>query len=544
MSQILTPGPTLPAIPPADYSAVDFETAERRVASYSGSDRDDVPGNDAVKRKKQKKRESKDDSWVDILVNSQSRRIAGQDVDPSDKHPHSLPGGDPDMASLEVAQVLAAVRGNRHERSLSPSLGSLSSTDEEVVGFGSQAREHGPSIDMDAHVEGLEIDEVERVPRRLRESVDESESSVGHDDDGGGRLAYDDGEEYAADDEDHSQDLSHSHSHHLESEAPPPPVTPQRHRPQAPLPEPPIEREEQEPPSLAMRHALKQQRRLGYFDMHPERKKLYSPGSGQSPDEDDEDDFPLLQPHSPGPLGVRASATSGSTQFGGSASPDVPSFDSSIEKKRAEMERSGLARADSVTLPPSLSSLSGSKSFESATSTQTNGHPATTTTTMAAGSPTAHPIGPRAPAGAAGAGTKTAALIEMYKERERRAQASPPAAAAAAATTTTTPTIITPPSTTTPPAVSIPAPAAPQPLAPSRIPTRTASLPGATNPNANISTPPTTTPEPVVNAPPPDVVVEPPPRVGLGDPTGGRASPARYVHGAPLHNVIEEEEEE
>ena len=28
------------------------------------------------------------------------------------------------------------------------------------------------------------------------------------------------------------------------------------------------------------------------------------------------------------------------------------------------------------------------------------------------------------------------------------------------------------------------------------------------------------------------------------DPDGGRNSPYRYVHGAPLHNVVEEEEED
>lgn len=32
------------------------------------------------------------------------------------------------------------------------------------------------------------------------------------------------------------------------------------------------------------------------------------------------------------------------------------------------------------------------------------------------------------------------------------------------------------------------------------------------------------------------------PKIGLGIP--GRESPYRYVHGAPLHNVLEEEEEE
>lgn len=40
----------------------------------------------------------------------------------------------------------------------------------------------------------------------------------------------------------------------------------------------------------------------------------------------------------------------------------------------------------------------------------------------------------------------------------------------------------------------------------------------------------------------------PPSKVGLGigddAVDAGRASPGRYIHGAPLHNVLEEEEEE
>lgn len=41
-----------------------------------------------------------------------------------------------------------------------------------------------------------------------------------------------------------------------------------------------------------------------------------------------------------------------------------------------------------------------------------------------------------------------------------------------------------------------------------------------------------------------EVHVQPPPRVPVIDEEQGRASPGRYIHGAPLHNVLEEEEEE
>jgi hypothetical protein len=39
-------------------------------------------------------------------------------------------------------------------------------------------------------------------------------------------------------------------------------------------------------------------------------------------------------------------------------------------------------------------------------------------------------------------------------------------------------------------------------------------------------------------------VVGPEGTAAFPDPHLGRASPMRYVHGAPLHNVLEEEEEE
>ncbi|KAF5347772.1 hypothetical protein D9756_010316 [Leucocoprinus leucothites] len=559
ISSAVSPSPKrLSMVPPAEYSEVQFET---RLASYSDSEHNS-PDGDA--KGKKGKRESRDDAWVDILVNSQSRRMVGQDVE----LPTKPAGGDPDMASMEVAQVLAAVRGGRNRSSSSLSLGSMSSRErshrrrffddggEEDGDDGEFAsshrphgghrdvsvREHGPSIDMDAHVEGLEIDEIERVPRE-RQSV-ESESSLGHHAAGTRGLAYD-----ADDEELESQDLSHSHADHEPS------VLEQEHEQE--------QGQEQESSGLSVRHALKQQRRLGYFDLHPERKQLYSPEQQQrpSPGTLDLTDDIHLQPH-------QASAASY-----GSPSPDVPSFDSSIEKRRAEMEKSGLARADSVTLPSTKSSS------ENGHGQQTNGHasagavtptpvaiipPVATTVTPPVSvtlSPSVHPMGPRAPASSsvagtgvgvgAGAGTKTAALIEMYRERERRAAAAPSITATTAtpASTTTTP----PPAVPVPSLPTIAAPAAATPstvpsiITPLRVPARSASLPGATNPNSNIT--PVSVPVPAPAEIPPAPATAPaaveliePPKVLLEE--TGRASPGRYIHGAPLHNVLEEEEEE
>jgi hypothetical protein len=69
---------------------------------------------------------------------------------------------------------------------------------------------------------------------------------------------------------------------------------------------------------------------------------------------------------------------------------------------------------------------------------------------------------------------------------------------------------------------------------PSKLPVRTASL---DNPkSAAEKTPPVPAPEPIPEAA--DVVAAP------LDLPAGRVSPGRYVHGAPLHNVMEEEEED
>ena len=76
---------------------MDFDT---RLASFD----DELPTN------KHQRRKSKDDAWVDILVATNSRRLAGQDAEMRT----GLRGGrsDPELASQEVSEVLAAVRGH------------------------------------------------------------------------------------------------------------------------------------------------------------------------------------------------------------------------------------------------------------------------------------------------------------------------------------------------------------------------------------------------------------------------------------------------
>jgi hypothetical protein len=111
-------------------------------------------------------------------------------------------------------------------------------------------------------------------------------------------------------------------------------------------------------------------------------------------------------------------------------------------------------------------------------------------------------------------GSKTAALIEMYRERERGNAAKPGISSNAL-------------------------PVAP--LVTSRLPVRTSSLPKE-NPVTAPSIPSTNV---AVTVSPPaldDLTMEIP-RIPV-DESQGRASPGRYIHGEPLHNVLEEEEEE
>ncbi|KIL59331.1 hypothetical protein M378DRAFT_85208, partial [Amanita muscaria Koide BX008] len=124
-------------VPPAQYSIVEFET---RLASYSDDEYKDANETESVK---QQRRQSKDDAWVDILVGDRTRMLGDQDAKKK-----SLRGAhsDPDIASMEVAQVLAAVK-NR-----SPSPPSMMDRVD---------RDYG----LDQHLQGLDIDEIETAPR-------------------------------------------------------------------------------------------------------------------------------------------------------------------------------------------------------------------------------------------------------------------------------------------------------------------------------------------------------------------------------------------
>jgi len=100
---------------PSQAEDIDFET---RLASYSNDELKDISTN-SLKVTKGGRSRSKDDVWVDILVASHSWRCAGN-LDAALRRPAGgprSPNGSrhgSEMASLEITQVLASVRGPSH----------------------------------------------------------------------------------------------------------------------------------------------------------------------------------------------------------------------------------------------------------------------------------------------------------------------------------------------------------------------------------------------------------------------------------------------
>ncbi|KAF4588102.1 hypothetical protein EYR38_010067 [Pleurotus pulmonarius] len=448
--------------PPAEYSSVEFET---RLASYSDEERNSGGDGVADEAEKQKRRQSRDDAWVDILVATHNRRMGGQEAEmraPGERRRRV--GPDPELASLEVAQVLASVQ---QERSMSPL-----SDDELERRFG--ATEEAPvsqPVSVFDSLQDADVDEIQTVPRTrggLVESVDDRDTL-----------------EYASS---------------LGAE----PVM-------DPTPEEVV---------------LPPRRGLGYFDLHPDRRPaLNSPEDDEDPrhrlaymDSDDEggnDNEPVtppqpvevsLQPVAPlRPLPKVPPVRAVSPVASPAVSPLVPKPKSEIptsvkieQPKPAQRDHSP-AKADLPRIPsiPTASPIANGHHQGNGIS---NGHVAEVD---------------KAPLGA-----KTAALIEMYRERERSVSPKP---------STLPPTPIAPPVLQTPSRLPVPVraplltkdtvPAAAPILAPQQI-----AIPAHVPVTAVDLSP----------VEPPRVVIE----------ETGRASPARYVHGAPLHNVMEEEEEE
>ena len=392
---------------------------------------DDENPRDEPEHIKQKRRETSTDAWVDIVVPSQNNKAGGQDAEI---------GVSPERRRLPfikqsdpniVGLEVAEVLASVPNRSPSPP--SMLERVDQSYGY-----------DMDQHVKDLHIDEVETVPRTSEASAetDESDASAG--------LAYD----------------ASSQGH---GDVP--------------------------TGTMNARQMARHQRRLGYFDLHPERRQAAAQSMVDEEDpraklarddsEDEEDDDRLYGP----PEGVRPlpvppvviAPIPQPTLF--EPTPLVPKK-STVQSTVPTLNQTPVVRQVNTTLTTPAAPANG------------------------------HGVPPVTP-------SKTAALIEMYRERERGS--TTPVASA------TTPIVIAP-------------------LSPSRLPVRSTSLGKDTTtlplpqiPQIPLLTVPTPTPKVSPKPSPLEPELTDLARLPLED--TGRNSPARYIHGAPLHNVIEEEEE-
>ncbi|KAI0739692.1 hypothetical protein C8Q80DRAFT_1111575 [Daedaleopsis nitida] len=351
---------------PTEYDPVEFDT---RMASFD---------DDELGPKSKSRRRSKDDAWVDILVATNSRRLAGQDAEMR----NGLKGGrsDPELASQEVSEALAAVRG-----------GQFSDDEDDTM-----EAVAGPSIAGDTST--------------LPDSVLEDEHM-----NGGSSLAYED-----EDGED---------------------------------------KEEEEESKLTAR------KRPGYFDLHPERRP-------PTVVDDPRDRF------------ERPSMESDTSTDNPYTTATVRTRQTLAPKEDPVLLRQSVAteyeddpepiQVGSQAIPRDIKKLPSAPKVADA-------------------------LSPPSTASA----SKTASLIEMYRERERQTQNSP-----------------------------IPS---------SRLPVRQASL-QADKERSTSPLPQVPSPAPAAHSDLPEIEVSAEDKVSVEDVPIDL--PTRYIHGAPLHNVLEEEEEE
>jgi hypothetical protein len=437
----LTPNRTS-GLTPSQAEDIDFET---RLASYSDDELNSINTN-SRKLSKEERRRSKDDAWVDILVASHSRRAGNQDAE------HRRPAGgprlrnvnrqDPEMASLEVAQVLAGVRGP------SPAL-------------------DGESVDI----------EPMNVPHRSK--IDSLGSPI---------------EEQYAPTIPGSLDL--------------------------------IEPEEVPGVELA---PPRPERRVGYFDMHPERRRLRVGGGGE---EDIFDEFARAADAEQDDPPRRSDVTE-SVYSSGATPPASPR--PAVHRLQPQSEP-----FSPVAFPSSSSHSSPHPSPSVSTPTQA---PAPSLIPVPVSSPSSQAPSPRdlqrqqevRDRLSGKPGPKASSLIEMYREKERQASGGSGNSPGKSSSDTSIVkqqqqtqqrlmTTVEKESTPLPPP---PPPPAPPSSEPSLTPVDTPVLGGQGE----------LVPEDEEGA---GGLIEPP----NFDFDHGRESPYRYVHGAPLHNVVEEEEEE
>ena len=398
----LTPNARTSGLMPSQAEDIEFET---RLASYSDDELNSLNTN-SRKMTKEEKRRSKDDAWVDILVASHSRRAGNQDAElrrPGGPRPRNASRPDPEVASQEVAQVLAGVRGP------SPTF-------------------DGESVDI----------EPMNVPHRSR--IDSSGSAMD--------------EIY--------------------------------------VPTIPSSLDVAEAGEIQEAESQRSQRRMGYFDMHPERRHIRIGGDDDMMDQfaqaaaGDLEDLP------------RRSDTTDSIYSSGPTPPASP--------KRA------LAKLTTDRLQPEPADARLSTPSPLPTSTPSPQTPTYSPRDLQRQQEVRDRLSGKP-------GPKASSLIEMYREKERQAATKgSPGKSAVTASQEQEPQ---------PPApvaeASVPLPPAPPPSEPSLSPLDT----------------PVIGLEEELEAKGDGYMA--PPNLEIDH---GRDSPFRYVHGAPLHNVAEEEEED
>ncbi|KAG1858566.1 hypothetical protein F4604DRAFT_1931092 [Suillus subluteus] len=381
---------------PTEYAEdiVDFET---RLASYSDDELNNMTSSSAGGRDREERRRSKDDAWVDILVATHGRRMGGQDVN---IRPFSARGKgmqDPEIASHEVAQVLAGV-----------ALAQLPSSDDEPEPIPE------PTVEPSVISDDADVDSVMSYPKTVTSSVP---------------------------------------------------------------------------------------KRLGYFDLHPERRPGPSPRPMSFGEDSDGDEVRYGTPERASPLKFPMPANTDTSPY---PEPLRGSMDTEVSEYAAtsthslELDAPDLVYEDHRAVKDTEGSYSGTGIM--------------TMPQLIAVAPVTSEKGEKDKEK-----SRTAALIEMYREREKTS------------------------STTSPVPIS-------------KLPVRSALLHPQVK-ESPLPPVPVVELEPVVVTPAEDVIEEPVRTEGsqgeeLLQPVGllyegnGRDSPARYVHGAPLHNVMEEEEED
>ena len=435
----LTPNSRTSGLTPSVAEDIDFET---RLASYSDDELNSLNSN-MRKQSKHERRRSKDDAWVDILVASHSRRAANQDAEirrpggaaaAARSRNATRPGPDPEVASQEVAQVLAGV-----------------------------VRGPSPPFDGDseADIEPMQVPHRSKMNHRGTTPMveDSYEATI------------------------------------PESEG------------QA---EPEEEEEEEQPEEeivLQPEHSTPARRRMGYFDLHPERRPVHLNMDEGYDDNDDDEGLHELNISAPMENQVepprRSDVTESVYSSPGGTPPASPKQLTTFPT--LEVNTTAPLRPRSPQPPSSSSSP----------------HTPTPVTPTPAAAPSLRDLQRQQEVRdrlSGKPGPKAGALIEMYRERERQAAGGAPGKNGAARPTSQAQAQAAKESTALP---TLPEPELPQ---------VEAELEAMLSPVTDVG---------VVVGEGADLV-EPP----VLDLDPGRSSPYRYVHGAPLHNVVEEEEEE